>query len=45
MPGSPGASWEVYRARFKAIFDGVDPSMLVAFWLFGTINFQTQHHA
>ncbi|KAF1358994.1 batten's disease protein Cln3 [Lizonia empirigonia] len=38
MPGSPGASWAVYRARLKAVFDGADPRVCAAFWLFGLIN-------
>lgn len=35
LPGTPGSSWAVYKARFKAIFHGADTSVLVAFWLFG----------
>ncbi|EDN94787.1 hypothetical protein SS1G_10662 [Sclerotinia sclerotiorum 1980 UF-70] len=35
LPGSPGSSWAMYRARFKAIFHGADTSVLMAFWLFG----------
>lgn len=35
LPGSPGSSWAMYRARFKAIFHGADTSVLIAFWLFG----------
>ena len=35
MPGSPAASWAVYRARLKAVFDGADPRVCAAFWLFG----------
>ncbi|KAF2647830.1 batten's disease protein Cln3 [Lophiostoma macrostomum CBS 122681] len=38
MPGSPGASWAVYKARFKAVFEGADPRVCAAFWLFGLIN-------
>ncbi|KAI9642804.1 battenin CLN3 protein [Ciborinia camelliae] len=38
LPGSPGSSWAMYRARFKAIFHGADTSVLIAFWLFGLIN-------
>ncbi|KAF2017151.1 golgi integral membrane protein [Aaosphaeria arxii CBS 175.79] len=38
MPGSPAASWAMYRARLKAVFDGADPRVLAAFWLFGLIN-------
>lgn len=35
MPGTPAASWAVYRAKFKSIFDGADPRVCAAFWLFG----------
>ncbi|RDW75738.1 hypothetical protein BP5796_06559 [Coleophoma crateriformis] len=38
LPGSPGSSWAMYQARFKALFQGADASVLVAFWLFGLIN-------
>ncbi|KAF2966032.1 hypothetical protein GQX73_g7565 [Xylaria multiplex] len=38
MPGSPSASWAVYRARLASIFHNSDISVLVAFWLFGLIN-------
>ncbi|KAI1104815.1 Batten's disease protein Cln3 [Jackrogersella minutella] len=38
MPGSPSSSWALYRARFASIFQNVDTSVLVAFWLFGLIN-------
>ncbi|KAK7518554.1 batten's disease protein Cln3 [Phyllosticta citriasiana] len=38
MPGTPAASWAVYRAKFKSIFDGADPRVCAAFWLFGLIN-------
>ncbi|KAL2073032.1 hypothetical protein VTL71DRAFT_10356 [Oculimacula yallundae] len=38
MPGSPGSSWAVYRARLGAIFQGAETSVVVAFWLFGLIN-------
>ncbi|RAL65326.1 hypothetical protein DID88_000894 [Monilinia fructigena] len=38
LPGSPGSSWAMYRARFKAIFHGADTEVLIAFWLFGLIN-------
>ena len=36
LPGAPGSSWAVYKARFRAIFHGADASVLIAFWLFGT---------
>ena len=35
LPGSPAASWGMYRARFAAVFKGADPRVCVAFWLFG----------
>ncbi|KAK2627594.1 hypothetical protein QTJ16_003560 [Diplocarpon rosae] len=38
LPGSPGFSWRVYKARFRALFQGADTSVVVAFWLFGLIN-------
>ncbi|KAF2873090.1 batten's disease protein Cln3 [Massariosphaeria phaeospora] len=38
MPGSPAASWGLYRARLKALFHGADPRVCAAFWLFGLIN-------
>lgn len=37
-PGSPGASWAIYRARFRALFEGADVRVCIAFWLFGLIN-------
>jgi len=37
MPGTPGSSWAAYKARFAGAFQGADRSVLVAFWLFGTI--------
>ncbi|KAF2277680.1 batten's disease protein Cln3 [Westerdykella ornata] len=38
MPGSPAASWAVYRARLKAAFAGADHRVYIAFWLFGLLN-------
>ncbi|QDS74108.1 battenin CLN3 protein [Venturia effusa] len=38
MPGTPSASWPLYKARLKAVFDGADPRVCAAFWLFGLIN-------
>ncbi|CAG8975481.1 hypothetical protein HYALB_00004799 [Hymenoscyphus albidus] len=38
LPGSPGSSWAMYKARFKGLFSGADTSVLAAFWLFGLIN-------
>ncbi|RFU28238.1 hypothetical protein B7463_g8111, partial [Scytalidium lignicola] len=38
LPGSPGSSWAIYKARLKAVFQGADSSVLIAFWLFGLIN-------
>ncbi|KAL2352001.1 CLN3 protein-domain-containing protein [Cryomyces antarcticus] len=38
VPGSPSSSWAIYKARFKATFDGADLRVCAAFWLFGLIN-------
>ncbi|KAI1813834.1 Batten's disease protein Cln3 [Poronia punctata] len=38
MPGSPSASWAVYRARLVSFFQAADTHVLAAFWLFGLIN-------
>ncbi|KAI9870732.1 MAG: G1/S-specific cyclin cln3, partial [Pleopsidium flavum] len=38
LPGAPASSWAMYRARFKATFDGADARVCIAFWLFGLIN-------
>ncbi|KAK4693699.1 battenin, partial [Lecanoromycetidae sp. Uapishka_2] len=38
LPGSPAASWAMYRSRLAALFEGADPRVCVAFWLFGLIN-------
>ncbi|KAH7122309.1 batten's disease protein Cln3 [Dendryphion nanum] len=38
LPGSPAASWAMYKARLKAVFDGADPRVCAAFWIFGLIN-------
>ncbi|TLD36501.1 Ribosome-interacting GTPase 1 [Venturia nashicola] len=38
MPGSPSASWPLYKARMKVVFQGADPRVCAAFWLFGLIN-------
>ncbi|KAI1750401.1 Batten's disease protein Cln3 [Xylaria castorea] len=38
MPGSPSASWVLYKARLASFFQHSDVSVLVAFWLFGLIN-------
>ncbi|KAI9820740.1 MAG: battenin CLN3 protein [Pycnora praestabilis] len=38
LPGSPGSSWALYKARFKGAFEGADPRVCAAFWLFGLIN-------
>lgn len=35
LPGSPGSSWDIYKARLKAPFQGANPSVVMAFWLFG----------
>ncbi|TGJ83014.1 hypothetical protein E0Z10_g5752 [Xylaria hypoxylon] len=36
MPGSPSASWDLYKARLASVFQHSDISVFVAFWLFGT---------
>ncbi|KAH8811585.1 batten's disease protein Cln3 [Xylogone sp. PMI_703] len=38
LPGTPGSSWAIYKARLRGVFQGADMSVLVAFWLFGLIN-------
>ncbi len=38
LPGSPGSSWAIYKARFRGLFQGADASVLIAFWLFGTCS-------
>ncbi|KAI1359702.1 Batten's disease protein Cln3 [Xylaria arbuscula] len=38
MPGSPSASWALYKARLASVLHSSDVSVLVAFWLFGLIN-------
>ncbi|CZR52586.1 probable Protein btn-1 [Phialocephala subalpina] len=38
LPGSPGSSWAIYKAKFKNLFQGADTSVLIAFWTFGLIN-------
>jgi battenin len=35
MPGSPSASWSLYKARLEAVVDEVDIPVCAAFWLFG----------
>ncbi|KAI1299904.1 Batten's disease protein Cln3 [Xylaria venustula] len=38
MPGSPSASWAVYKARLASVLNHRDVAILIAFWLFGLIN-------
>ncbi|KAI0515144.1 Batten's disease protein Cln3 [Xylaria bambusicola] len=38
MPGSPSASWALYKARLASVLHSSDVLVLVAFWLFGLIN-------
>ncbi|KAI9712847.1 MAG: battenin CLN3 protein [Bogoriella megaspora] len=38
IPGSPASSTSVYKARLRSIFEGADPQVCVAFWLFGLVN-------
>ena len=35
LPGAPGSSWALYRSRLRAAFEGAEPRVCVAFWLFG----------
>lgn len=35
MPGSPGSSWAIYKARLGSLIRNPDAAVLVAFWLFG----------
>lgn len=37
MPGTPGATLSRYKARLAAVFQGADPRVCLAFWLFGMI--------
>ncbi|KAF2762180.1 protein btn1 [Pseudovirgaria hyperparasitica] len=38
MPFSPAASWAVYKDKLRNVFQGADPRVMTAFWLFGLIN-------
>ncbi|BCS26488.1 battenin family protein [Aspergillus puulaauensis] len=38
LPGAPSASWARFRAQLGTLFQGADPKVCVAFWLFGLIN-------
>ncbi|KZF19888.1 batten's disease protein Cln3 [Xylona heveae TC161] len=38
VPGSPAASWPVYKERLRRLFEGADKRVCIAFWLFGLIN-------
>ena len=38
LPGSPASSWAVFHGRVKRLFNGADPRVCAAFWLFGLIN-------
>lgn len=35
MPGSPGSSWAIYKARLISLVRNPEAAVLVAFWLFG----------
>jgi battenin len=35
MPGAPSSSWKLFWARCQANFEGADPAVCAAFWLFG----------
>ncbi|EAW14105.1 battenin family protein [Aspergillus clavatus NRRL 1] len=38
LPGTPSSSWARSCQRLGAVFQGADPRVCVAFWLFGLIN-------
>lgn len=38
LPGSPAASWGMFRERARQIFQGPTARVCIAFWLFGLIN-------
>lgn len=35
LPGSPSSSWAIFRERLRQTFNGADPRVCIAFWLFG----------
>ncbi|KDB23919.1 protein btn1 [Trichophyton interdigitale MR816] len=38
LPCAPDSSWSRFRQQLAAVFNGVDPRVFSAFWLFGLIN-------
>ncbi|PGH05751.1 protein btn1 [Blastomyces parvus] len=38
LPCASSSSWANFRGRFRALFNGADPRVCAAFWLFGLIN-------
>ncbi|KAF2717894.1 batten's disease protein Cln3 [Polychaeton citri CBS 116435] len=38
MPGAPGSSWPLLKQRLMSKLEGVDVSIVSAFWMFGLIN-------
>ncbi|EFQ99215.1 hypothetical protein MGYG_08964 [Nannizzia gypsea CBS 118893] len=38
LPCAPNSSWSRFRHQLSAAFNGVDPRVFTAFWLFGLIN-------
>ncbi|KAK2861359.1 hypothetical protein FQN49_004288 [Arthroderma sp. PD_2] len=38
LPCAPNSSWSRFRHHLLSIFNGVDPRVFTAFWLFGLIN-------
>ncbi|OJJ47143.1 hypothetical protein ASPZODRAFT_151692 [Penicilliopsis zonata CBS 506.65] len=38
LPGAPSSSWAVFCERLRRTFNGADPRVCIAFWLFGLIN-------
>ena len=37
VPFSPSSTWAAYRISFGRMFDGADPRVVAAFWLFGKL--------
>ncbi|KAM5429742.1 battenin CLN3 protein [Microsporum canis] len=38
LPCAPNSNWSRFRHHLSSIFNGVDPRVFTAFWLFGLIN-------
>ena len=42
LPGAPSSSWAMFQSRLRAAFDGLNPCVCVAFWLFGEFDFPAE---